>query len=256
MSGIPDRVSVLLMGPKSVVESLTTEVVRAYVDLGALEPGVGRKAPVRVRLAPKYRKVVVAESAIDQVTATVEETVSSSFPVEVNIVSPEPLGRVMSTPEVLPSSVLVTGQSSNVTSIKRLVANVDVGGATQVLDSYFPVVAIDRTGKKIADLLIEPRQVRVRIRMLETPVARTLLISPTIVGLPNPPLRVRDIEVIPPTVTVSGNIDRLAGVGSLTTDAINIAGATASVSKSVRIHVPPGVTLTGPHSVQVSIKIE
>jgi YbbR domain-containing protein len=42
----------------------------------------------------------------------------------------------------------------------------------------------------------------------------------------------------------------------VTTDPINISGATGSVSRTVRIHVPEGVGIAGSQRVQVNIKIE
>ena len=70
------------------------------------------------------------------------------------------------------------------------------------------------------------------------------------------PARVHDVEVIPPSATLSGDTNRLVAIGTVTTDPINISGATGNVSRTVRIRMPAGVTLAGSQRVQVNIRIE
>ena len=253
---LPDRVSVIVTGPKQVVETLTRDQISAYVSVANTEPGEHRELPVHVALAPEIRMEVSVRPSPARVKVTTEETISRAFPIEVNFVSPQPIGYAWGEPEVLPSLALVTGRRSAVASIKRLVVNVDVGGASSTLDSFFPVVASDGSRRRVAGVTIDPRTVRVRMQFQETPSERSVLVSPTIVGLPNPPARVHDVEVIPPSVTLLGDANRLVAIGTVTTDPINISGATGNVSRTVRIRVPAGVSLAGSQRVQVNIRIE
>ena len=256
IGGLPEHVSVVLSGPKQQVETVEPDQVHAYVDLASRTPGSRSKLGVRVTLAPEVSRRVTAKPTVAQVTTTIEETVSRTFQVQASFVSPQPLGYSLGEPEVLPSTVLVTGARSVVASIKRLVAYVDTAGAAGTIDRFFPVVAIGAEGRRATGLRIEPPEVRVRVQLPEAPTQRTLLVSPTIAGLPNPPLRVKEVDTVPSMVTVTGKAERLAAIGTLTTDTIDISKATSSISRTVRIRAPAGVEVAGSDRVQVSIRIE
>ena len=256
VSGLLDEINVTVTGPRQIVEDLSPDQIHLYADMADLEPGTYKKVPVRVALSPEIKDRITVEPALEHVAATMEETISRRLPIEVNFADPQPVGYAVVEQELQPGSALIAGRGSAVKNVKRLVVNVDVGRTSELVESEFRVVAVDRVGNRVAGLEIEPPTARVKIRMRETFSERIVLVSPTITGLPNPPLYVSGIEVMPPSVTVSGRTDRLAAIGTLTTEAIDISGATASVNKTVRLQIPSEVTAAGMRRVLVTIHIK
>lgn len=72
-SGLPERLDVVVTGPKGYVEGLAPGDISAYVNARGLSPGARVKLPVRLSLSQKVRDRVTAKPTMSEVTVTIRE---------------------------------------------------------------------------------------------------------------------------------------------------------------------------------------
>ncbi len=255
IEGLPEKISVVITGPKQYVNELQPGQVVAYVDLSGLGAGIHPRIPVKVEIPEHLNKRLQAQPAVSLVSGTIEMTVSRTFPIDLNTTAVSAVGKKIVRPEILPASAVVTGSSNVVERIRRLQVNVEINNATKILDDFYPISAFDSDGKRINGVIIEPKEARVKAQLAPAQVSKSVPVSPRIVGLPTFPFKLEEIYVEPPMVTISGSAETLAKIGTVFTENINIEGLNHSTKKVVKLHPPIGATISGAQIVEVTIKI-
>ena len=104
-------------------------------------------------------------------------------------------------------------------------------------------------------MTVSPPTAHIRMGFGACPRAKTLIVSADVKGILPAPYRFGSIEITPPTVTAEGRAEKLAPVGSLTTQPIDVSGATTDIVRRVEPIVPAGVTLTPRGPITVTIHI-
>ncbi len=95
----------------------------------------------------------VAEGTIEysysprSVRVTVEALSSRRLPVEVKYLAAPPLGYAYGDPVLSPASVSVSGKSTEVARVKRIVLTLPAKNANGPVDDKFDVVAVDEPGQ-------------------------------------------------------------------------------------------------------------
>lgn len=168
-----------------------------------------------------------------------------------------PVGYRFNTPQFIPSRAKVNGTAGNVNKVDRLVVvvdytEVDAGG----IDSYFPVQALNKKGRFIQDVELAPDRVRLRIGLRRAPARRIVLVSPNIVGHPQYPYTVSDIELNPENVAITGRPEQLLGISTLKTEPIDLTGRTETFSQRTKIIAPSGLTLPDVRYAEIRVKIQ
>lgn len=250
-----DEVPVSLEGPKVAVDAVKTNDIKAWVNLANMQTGT-HTVPIAVRIPEQLMRTVIARPAIPRVSVTVEAVSSRTLPVEVKIKNSPPIGYASSEPKINPTTATVSGRSSLVDSVARLVVMVDPTPLRPSVDEYVQITSLDTHGNRIRNLDISPEGARVMLKLVEAPASKPVFISPSIVGQPQFPYRVTKISVMPSSVSVEGRPESLAGLTTMSTDEVDVTGATEDIVRRVGLHVPPGIEVEGSRFVKVTVRIE
>lgn len=257
ISEAPSTIKVSLEGQKSHVESLIAEPdsVSAYVRLRGKSAG-RHVLPARVEIPVGLKGLVHAKAIPKEVTVTLDEKAQRLLPVDVQFVSPPPVGYRFGAPAVTPRKVAISGTARQVNSVAQLVAEVaSKGGNTGGIDDEFQVIAEDKDGNVLRGLDMSPAQVHVHLQLLEAPASRIVFISPDIVGQPPFPSKVGSIEVSPQTIAVTGRPDQLGSVTTLRTEPVSVAGHSSDFIQRVRVLAPKGLQIGDNRLIRVTVRI-
>lgn len=254
-----DEASVTISGLKSVVDSI--QRVTAVVDLSSATPSFGRAEKT---FKIKTNVFGVGPADLDDldirvnpqtVKVRIEALSGKRIPVEVKFPAAPPLGYSYSNPVLTPGSVSVSGKSTEVSLVKRVVLTLPNQFSEGSIDDYFTLIPLDSSGSKVEDVVLSPAKVRLKIEMVEVPATKTVIVSPNVQGEPKFPSKVSRVTVTPSSVTLMGKPSALAGVSTITTDRVSIEEADGNVTRNADLKVPPGLKISGHGSVKVSVYI-
>lgn len=247
-----DAVRVSVSGPQSDVLPIEAESLVATVDFsGVTEPG-SYELPVSVE-TPEG----VWRSTVSPTTATVEIERSESKPFRlvpvVTDLDENSLRSVTVYPDV--QQVTVTGPTSLVEAIAQVVLPVEVSGGTQTFENVYIPEARDTDGNPIADVTIDPSAVETTVRVSAR--GKSVAVLATITGSPAVGYEVADRTINPQFVIVDGDEATLDSLVALTTEPIDVSGADASFTQTVRINdLPDGVQVLQPASGEVEVLVQ
>lgn len=245
-------VTVTLDGPPDDIGRLTDTTVTAWVDLSHAR--TGQTPPLTVHLSPLPADVTV-ESDPHPVTLLLQPRRRRQLAISAEDIGIAPASYAFVAPVITPREAVITGTREAVNSVVRLVAQADPDQAVGAVDDDFTIVALDVTGSPVGDVTVTPPTAHVRMEMARALSRKTLIVSANVKGMLPAPYRFGNIEVTPATVLAEGRPEQLGPVGTLTTQPIDVSGATADVVRRVEPIIPPGVTLTprGPITVTVHV---
>lgn len=245
-------VSVTLDGPPDDIARLTDTTVTAWVDLSHAR--AGRTPPLTVHLSALPADVTV-EADPHPVALVLQPRRRRQLPISADDIGITPTAYAFTAPVITPREAVITGTREAVGSVARLVAQADPDQAAGAVDDDFTIVALDAAGSPVGDVTVTPPAAHIRMGMTPALARKTLIVSADVKGMLAAPYRFGNIEVAPATVVAEGRPERLTPVGTLTTQPIDVSGATGDVVRRVEPVVPPGVTLTprGPITVTVHV---
>ncbi|MSP22931.1 MAG: hypothetical protein EXR66_07980 [Dehalococcoidia bacterium] len=246
------RVEVTLSGPDDRWQRLTSENLRAYVDLTGLD---GREQIVPVQVDVRgIAGVRVALVSPPTLLVTLETLTTKRVPVSPVLRGAVPIGYevVQSTPSQ--PDVFVTGPSSLVALVQDVAAEVTVTGLTVELVETAQLVARGEGGAPVRGVRLEPEAARVRVQIVQSTLRRQVPLQPTYSGEPAAGYRIANLVSFPSAVTLDGAIDVLQGLDSLVLPAVDVTGARESIVRTVRVAPPRGVA--SPESVEATVTVD
>lgn len=241
---------------ESVVDSAKSGEVAAWVDLAGLDPGAYSLKLGRISFPEPLPEDVKAHSTVANVSAAIETRTSRTIPIEVKIASTISAGWASGGATISPSMAAVSGASSMVDSVDRLIIAVQPTPSNPKVSEYAAIKAVDAHGVEVKAVKIDPVEAHVSLKLVEAPADRLVFASPNVVGQPQFPYRVTRITVSPSSISVKGRADVLANTGNISTDEVDINGATSDIIRRVSLRVPLGLEVDGPREVRVGVKIE
>jgi YbbR domain-containing protein len=245
-------VTLTLDGPTDEINRLTDTTVNAWVDLSHARAGI--TAPLAVHLSPLPANVTV-ESDPRPVTLRLQARQSRKLFITADDIGVAPNSYMFAPPVITPREATITGTRESVRSVVRLVAQADPDQAPGAVEDDFTIVALDTAGSPVGDVTVSPPTVHVRMDVVRALARKTLVVSADIQGMLPAPYRFGRITVTPASVTAEGRPEQLAPIGTLTTQPIDVSGATADIVRRVAPIIPAGVTLTPRGPITVTIHV-
>lgn len=265
LTGLPDgmmlmevsqrEMRVTLRATESVWASLTPDDFSAVSDLTGLDAGT-HQVPIDVTLDKEPADI--REIAPQAITVRLELRRVEVIPVRVAIEGEAPLGYLRRSPAITPTEVTVAGPASNVDQISEAVVTISVQGETGDVEGSYVVRAIDEAGQAVSGVSVAPERVDARVPIELSGYYRFLAVRVVIEGQVADNHRITDILVDPPTVTVFGAPDVVAGLpGFIETEPISVTGETTDVVERPSLILPENVTLvSGQKPVEVIVAVE
>lgn len=253
-----EKVTVSLRGTKSDVDAVVALAkdgeAKALVDLKGKQAGA-HNLPIKLAIPDLSSRNITAQPVPQQMLVTVDAVSSRTLSVQVRIKSSPPIGVSVSQSNVTPATATISGGSSLVNSVARLEVVVDPTTLKPSVDEYVSIKALDAKGNEVKGVDVAPDDARVTLRLVETPASKAVFVSPSIAGQPEFPYKVVKVSVTPNSIMVRGKPERLAGTSIISTDEVDVSGATSDIVRYVGLHVPPGIEIEGSDRVKVTIRI-
>ncbi|HHY94183.1 MAG TPA: hypothetical protein GX513_04115, partial [Firmicutes bacterium] len=247
----PDRVEVTMRAPRSTLNRLGPDDLRAEVDLKGA--GAGRLSlPVSVK-AP--RGVQVLETRPAHVQVSVDYLSERQVPVQVVAIGVVGEDYRVESPLPSPTEVLASGPRGQVARVRWAAGEVDVTGATADVLSTVALRPVDNTGKEVPGITLRPQEVQVKFTLVKLPPAKEVTVQATLRGEPPLGFRLEEARVSPPVVRIRGPEDRLNAITSVGTKPIDLQDLRADGEKEVGLALPPGVVMADPPTVLVYLRV-
>lgn len=127
----PYTVTLKLRGSRNILSQINKSDITAYVDLNGYNQSGTFLLPILVRLP--YEEVSVVEKKPFNISVTVNELVTQTFPITVEVIGEPREGFVVYETITSLGSVEVKGPNESVETIERVVANIDVTNADKLV---------------------------------------------------------------------------------------------------------------------------
>ena len=234
---------------------VTSTAFTATIDLSNMEAVAGappQSVPVVVRALDPAIQVI--DYSPSRVAVSLDPLVTKTVPVRIDL-GTVPTGLDVRDPVVSQDTVMVSGPDQAVRFVVAARARVRIDPSGLDVNETVGLEPIDASGEVVPGVDVQPSSVRVTIPIGSQLAQRTLPVSPTVTGTPDPAFEITSVAVQPALVTVEGQPDALAGLTSISTRPVSIAAATADVETEVGLDLPDGVAALGVEQVRVTITI-
>lgn len=247
-------VAATMRGPQSALDTLTGDGLLATLDLSAFTQPGSRRIDVTVETRRAMRGVRVTATTPGNVTLTLDQVATRTFPLERDIgpaVPPYSISNV----DYQTRQVEVRGPASTMDRVFRVTLPVGLGDRRESFEAQFAPEARDANGNRVPGVTITPSSVAATVAVER--VGRTVSIVPNITGELPGGYRVRDTSVSPPSVTVDGPAEILSQLIVVSTTPIDLAGRRESFSVyDVPLALPAGTRLVERTTINVEIRVE
>lgn len=240
------------------LRSLQASDFQATVNLGGYSKGV---VTVAVDVEPPNSDVSVVGVDPAQIDVTLDTLVTKDVPVEINLIGSPQQGfqAQESSATASPSQVTVSGAASLVETVDASWADVILTGRRIDLDrERIQVTPRDNQQRDVGLVTVAPAAAAISLKIQQQEFTRTVIVSPTISGVPATGYNIVGVSVNPAIVEVTGPADVVASIDAvqgLPTGEVSIDGSRSDVVRTVPVTVPNGVTLQGSPNVEVTVTI-
>ena len=228
-----ETVKIKLRAPRSIFAVISSDEIKAFVDLAGLEPGTH---PMHVQTVIP-QGVEVLSVTPDLVKFTIDPIVQKRMGV-----------RIVRSGEA-PAGWTVAGIDPETRTVTVVVSNATAGDA----DIEVSLQAVDEDGDVVESVRIVPKVISARVRYARSLARKVVDVKPTVEGTVAPGYTISEIRVEPARVELAGTGAALDAVTTLSTEPISAADLTESTSRMVSLVLPEGVTVTNK---MVNVRIE
>lgn len=246
----PTQVTITLAGRSSAFHELEFSAFKLAVDLTNGQVG-SQTLPLQPANLPKGLEL--RRMARNTARVELDTVVVATRPVFVEIRGYAADGFAAQGWQVRPNEIEVSGPSSVVQRVNRVVAELDISGRTATFESQVTLVARDSSNLQVAEVALKPPHVEVTVPIRQVN-SRTVSLVP-VLGVPPTGYEVASVSVTPTVVTLTGNAEALSRVESVSTATVDISRLTGRNTFSVPLQVPAGLSVLGTRSARVTVAV-
>ncbi|MCE5238455.1 hypothetical protein LLH23_08170 [bacterium] len=246
----PTQITATLYGRRSALERLAYSNACLVADLKGAEIGTA-VVPVEPRGFPPG--IEIRHLSNRMVRVALDAVVTRARPVIVQVRGEPAQGFMVANTQVRPDEATVSGPSTEVRKVARVVAPVDISGHNDAAPVTVPLMAIDVGGLPLTGVTIEPPQAAVTVQLRQVN-SRTVPVAPVIGKLPAG-YEMASVAARPVVVTITGDAQKIAAVEALQTAPLDLTDEPGKTQYVVPLQLPAGVTVLGASSVRVTVAL-
>jgi len=248
----PGTVNLKVQAKQNIISELRLKTLEAFIDLSGL--GTGKHSVlVQVKVPADVK---VTDLTPDRVDVTLEQIIEKQVPVKLRTVGSPGEGYKVLAMKVKPEEIIVRGPKSMVDRVGSASVEVVLGEKTRSFGETLPVKISDKSGRFLDEKLINrtPQVAEILVSIVHDMPAKTVRVVPRITGQPAPGFTVTMTAVDPPELIITGSRDAVSQINEVSTQPVDISGATADIYVDAAPQLPPGVTANR-ESLRVLVKI-
>jgi YbbR domain-containing protein len=247
-------VQVTLRAPHSVWDRLSSDTVQVVADLAGRTEGT-YSIPLKVTTGLSPVRVEKLDPAT--LSILIDHLAAKSLPVHVELSGSLALGFQAGTPTPTPATVSLSGPQTLVDRVVEVIATVNVEGLRSSTDQNIPALALDTQGNVVQGVSITPLAISVSIPVQQLGGYRDLVVKVPLTGTVKSGYRLTGLTITPQVVTLySDNPDAIQNLpGYVSTEPLDISGASADIDKSLSLVLPDGVQVVGNPDIVVQVSI-
>lgn len=254
------KISVYVSGPKSIIADIKASDIVATADLSNISVFADYvDIDVKIEKDGKLLQDVEVTPKTTAVKLNIENRVTQSFDVKVEMTGTGAAGYVVINDTISPTSIKVTGPSSAVQKIAQVKAVYDISDATSDISDTATVVLYDSEGNVINDPQLELSKQEVRFSA-SVGYSKTVSIVYQTSGTPAQGYELKGIEAEENTATIYGNSRQVDLVSEIEIPAsvLNIDNLYSDKDYKIWLsdYLPDGITVASANYVNVRLIIE
>jgi len=257
-SELPERLSLTLFAPRSILDQITQEsgTLQAWMDLSGLESGI-HDLPLQYQIDARFRPVRVVDISPTTTELTLEALISKTLPIQTEIRGEPTLGYQASPPEWSHEEVTISGRTSQVEKVVIVKTTLIITGAEETIERNLNLSALDDAGNIVSDVLITPSQISVVQTITLRGGYRNMVVKVVTAGHVADGYRQTSISVSPPNVMVfsanPADVDQLPGY--VDTAPLDLTDSFDDIEMILGLNLPEGVSVIGDPNVLVQVGV-
>lgn len=209
-----ESLNVTFRGPRTLVQNLTSDDIKAYVDMRELS--ITNSCPIHIEFknSEKFKNVSVTSKTSEVMTVSLEKMVSENKQVYCEKTGKCADGYYAEV-SVNPSVLDVYGSENAVMNVEKLKATIDISGVDSTFSQQVKVVPLDEDGNEIETntITIEDNMVDVTVTVYKTKNVN-VKIDANLSSLKG--FAYQDIKYAPSTITIAGSGNTLNSLTEIT----------------------------------------
>lgn len=228
--------------------------ISIYLDLNQITT-TGEQT---IRVTAYSNEGTIERISPETFTVTVDNRKSKIVSIDQQIIGELPDGYFAGEAIVEPTSVQVTGPSSIVDTVAKGVFTVDITDRKTSIILPKEIILVDKDGNTISSDTLTTNVDSAMFELSILPRKEIQVLGANCVSgtdkLPEG-YQIDEIEVYPSTVEVTGSAELLEGLTSLPSEVFDVAGRYEDVSTTIKLVVPPGITMLSTDTVSLIVRI-
>lgn len=253
---VTNQVRLTLNAPRSIWTELNAnpDYVRAWIDLAGLGKGE-HMVEVKTQILITPVRVVKVEPV--EVRVVLEPQLTRTLNVTLQVTGEPALGYRKGTIELTPESVMISGPESLVNQVDRIVAAIDISGASETIQRNLPLQVLGVDGATVSGVDYSPATIQFTQPINLLGGYRNVAVKVITIGEVADGYWLTNISVVPPNVTVFSSNPRLVNElpGFVETNPLDLTSLSDDVDIRATLNLPEGVSLAGVESVLVRLSI-
>ena len=247
-----ETIKITVKGPRSLFAANGDKNFQAHVDMQEAKSGKG-SYKVKVDMPQGFELVEVQPDTVD---VELDPIVRRKVRADISVNGSPASGVTVAKVSQASAEVMIEGPSKAVSEVERVIGYVgltnknDVDFALQV-----PLTAINNDGREVQGIKIQPATMYVAVQMARGLTKKIVSIRPvTDNDLPQN-LELVSMKPNPLQIEIAGAENIISNLTTVSTEKISLADVVGNTDKTVKLALPPGVTVTN-HDVLVRIVVK
>ncbi|HNP86513.1 MAG TPA: CdaR family protein, partial [Kouleothrix sp.] len=235
-------VDVTVEADTETLKNVQQSSIRALVDLSGLGPGE-HQVLVDVETTRSDLKRLTFSTSPSFLPIRLEQEITRTVPLTVELNGTVPFSfeagtaRLSSHNQAI-TSVQIRGPQSRVERVAIALVTADIDRLTANYISPRPVLVLTSNRQPVTGVTVEPATIDVLVPIVSSAGIKRVPVVPQLVGQPASGYIVTSISVEPQFVRLTGSSGPLELVQSITTEGVDITGASQNVQRTAAIRPP------------------
>lgn len=242
------KVNISIKGNKSDLNSIDSHNIKASIDLQGLKAGEN-KVPVDYSLQGQTGNIRIINVDPATILVKLDEIISENKKIDIEILGELPESYTLGETRALNSFVRVTGPSSDLAQVDRVVAYADVSNKTESFMVKSKLAFLDKNGIELNNIKTNVTSAEVEVPIYKI---KSVPIKLKTYGALKPNERLENIKALPENIVIRGSAANVDKIKEIESESINISNLVEDSNYKVKLKLPDGISLHEDIDVKVS----